>query len=231
MADDDIYKKQLPEEPAPVPGRRLGRHVHHDPRSLQFEAEQAPEIISVTHQATGLPLNQGELGSCTANALCGALNSAPDFSGGTPLTEVDAVKVYNLETELEGKPHPPNDPGGSGLMVCKAAKQLGLISSYKHAFGINHALLALVKRPVITGINWYTSFDSPNQDGLVELTADATVRGGHEILADGIDAEQKLVWFWNSWGTQFGVGGRFCMSFDTWAQLLSQHGDVTVPLR
>jgi len=196
MPGADIISVTVPEEH--LEGKRLGRHVKHDPRSWEFQAGRATKIVSVTHQATGLPLDQGKLGSCTANALCGALDSAPDFGGGTPRNETDAIQLYELETNLEGKPYPPNDPGGSGLMVCKAAKQLGMITAYHHAFGIQHALQALVVRPVITGINWYTSFDNPNpQTGLVELTAAATVRGGHEIVADGIDADKKLVWFWN----------------------------------
>lgn len=182
------------------------------------------------HRGVGLPLNQGDIGSCTANALCGALNSAPDFTGSTPRSEQNAIQLYELETKLEGRPYPPNDPGGSGLEVCKAAGELGWISSYKHAFGIEKALLALVLRPVITGINWYTSFDTPAADGLVAIAHGATVRGGHEVVADEIDAPNKLVWFWNSWGAAFAVGGRFCMSFDTWQQLLEQTGDVTVPL-
>jgi hypothetical protein len=213
-----------------VPGRRLGRHIVHDPRSRDYTAPTAPQVQSVTHNAAGLPLDQGKIGSCTANALCGALNSAPDFKGGTPRQENDAVQLYELETKLEGRPYPPNDPGGSGLEVCKAAKQLGWISSYTHAFGIDQALLALVLRPVITGIGWYTSFDSPDANGLVRIAPGATVRGGHEVVADQIDAGQKLVCFWNSWGAGFGVGGRFCMSFDTWQQLLTERGDVTVPL-
>lgn len=229
MASDDIVKQELREQVAG--GKRLGRHIHHDARSLEHPAKRAPKVDSVKHEATGLPLNQGELGSCTANALCGALDSAPNFSGGTPLNEAEAVHVYERETSLEGDPYPPNDPGGSGLMVCKAAKQLGLIGSYTHAFGIEHALQALVLRPVITGISWYTSFDTPDAQGLVAIAPGATVRGGHEIVADQIDAENKLVWFWNSWGTQFGVGGRFCMAFDTWDQLLKEKGDVTVPLK
>lgn len=86
-------------------------------------------------------------------------------------------------------------------------------------------------RPVITGISWCSSFDHPDPTtGLVTIAADATVRGGHEVVADGIDAEHQLVWFWNSWGTGFGQGGRFCMSYATWDQLLSEQGDVTVPL-
>src|SRR5450756_1975945 len=159
MPDVNIVSVTLPE--GQVEGKRLGRHIKHDPRSLDFQAGQAPKIISVTHQATGLPLDQGKLGSCTANALCGALDSAPDFGGGTPRNETDAIQLYELETRLEGKPYPPNDPGGSGLMVCKAAKQLGMITAYHHAFGIQQALQALVMRPVITGVNWYSSFDTP----------------------------------------------------------------------
>ena len=224
----DVLRSTIPEQV--TPGKRLGRHIVHDPRSRDYPADKAPAITSVVHKAVGLPLNQGDIGSCTANALCGALNSAPDFAGGKPRTEQNAIHLYELETKLEGKPYPPNDPGGSGLEVCKAAKELGWISSYKHAFGIDHALLALVLRPVITGINWYTSFDSPAADGLVAIAPGATVRGGHEVVADQIDTPQQRVWFWNSWGTGFGVGGRFCMSFDTWKQLLEQTGDVTVPL-
>jgi hypothetical protein len=86
-----------------------------------------------------------------------------------------------------------------------------------------------VVRPVITGISWYTSFDTPDATGLVVIASGATIRGGHELVADGIDAANQLVWFWNSWGPSYGVGGRFCMSFDTWQQLLAQQGDVTVP--
>jgi hypothetical protein len=228
MSANEAFSMELPEKV--VNGRRLGRHVLHDPRSRQFKAPQAPQIESVTHAATALPLNQGNIGSCTANALCGALNSAPDFAGGAPLTEEKAVQLYERETQLEGKPYPPNDPGGTGLTVCKAARQMGLITSYQHAFGIGHALQALVLRPVITGISWYTSFDNPDAQGAVSIAPGATVRGGHEIVADGIDAENKLVWFWNSWGSNWGLGGRFCLGFDTWDQLLQERGDVTVPI-
>jgi C1A family cysteine protease len=228
MTESDIVRVTLPERH--IEGRRLGRHVVHDVRSRNYEAETAAAIKSVQHTSVSLPLDQGAIGSCTANALCGALDSSPDHTSGRRFHERDAVKLYELETQLEGKPYPPNDPGGSGLMVCKAAKQLGWISSYRHTFSIHSALLALTLRPVITGVNWYTSFDEPDENGLVAIAPNATVRGGHEVLADGIDEPNQLVWFWNSWGKSFGVGGRFCMSFDTWAQLLAEQGDVTVPM-
>jgi hypothetical protein len=228
MPDNELITQHLPEQV--VPGRRLGRHVAHDPRSRDFPAAGAPKIVSVTHAASGLPLDQGQIGSCTANALCGALDSAPENAAGKVYDENMAVQLYELETKLEGQPYPPNDPGGSGLMVCKAAKQLGWIRAYHHAFGVQQALEALVLQPVITGVNWYTSFDTPDATGLVAIAPGATVRGGHEVVADGIDADNELVWFWNSWGTVFAQGGRFCMSYATWEQLLSQQGDVTVPV-
>jgi hypothetical protein len=229
MSDNGIFRECLDE--IVDPSRRLGRHVVHDPRSKDYPAPRAPQIVSVKHTAVGLPLNQGQIGSCTANALCGALDSAPNLNGGPRLDEKQAIKLYKLETQLEGRPYPPDDPGGSGLMVCKAAKEMGLISTYRHAFGIQHALEALVERPVITGINWYDSFDTPYPSGLVEIAPGAKVRGGHEIVADEIQASKGLVWFWNSWGAAWGAGGRLCMTFDTWDRLLQENGDVTVPIK
>lgn len=226
---------QIPEQ-----SRRLGRHVNHDPRSLNFPAETAEKLTSVTHRGGGkLPLDQGQIGSCTGNALAGALDLAPNWKAGDKIyLEPDAVQLYEWETALEGSPYPPNDPGGSGLNVCKVAKQHFWISSYTHATSIQQALLALVLRPVITGVNWYTQFDTPASDGQVSIGG--SVRGGHEFVAHRMDVpagatvadlDDINVWFTNSWGPQFAIGGRFYMKASTWATLLSQQGDVTVPVK
>jgi hypothetical protein len=230
VAQNGIVEVHLSEQL--VEGKRLGRHVHHDPRSRNYPASQASQIVNVRHESTGLPLDQRAHRCSTAHALCGALDSAPNFTGGTPLTETAAIRVYEQATVLKGESSSAGEESGSsGLMACKAAKELELISSYEHAFGIEHALRALVLRPVMTGINWYTSFDQPDPEtGLVEIAPGATVRGGHEVLADEIDSDNELVWFRNSWGRDFGIDGRFCMSFDTWRRLLEERGDVTVPL-
>jgi hypothetical protein len=231
-----ITRIQIPE--LVVPGKPLGRHIHIDSRSTNFPAETATEIVSVTHASTGLPLDQTR-GSCTAEATCGALNSAPHFGTGArgqaPLTQPDADALYNAESILQGTgPVPPNDPGGSGTEVCQAAKNAGMLRGYQHATGIDAALGALVIRPVITGINWFTSFDACDPaTGIIAIAPTATVRGGHEIVATQIDALEELVWFWQSWGLGvYGLNGtgRFAMRFDTWSTLLTQGGDVTVPL-
>jgi hypothetical protein len=223
-----VVKIRQPE--AVVPGKRLGRHIHIDPRSAAHPAELAAAVVSVRHACAGLPLNQGDIGSCTANALVGALNTMPHWSPGRPtLAEPDAVALYSAETALEGQPYPPDDPGGSGTEVCQAALNAGMLDGYQHATGIDEALGALVIRPVICGINWFTSFDAPDARGVVAVAPGATVRGGHEVLATGIDAQAELVWFYNSWGPGYGLAGRFALSFQTLSTLLAQGGDVTVP--
>jgi hypothetical protein len=213
-----------------VARKRLGRHIVHDPRSRDFVAEQAPSLVSVTHAAHGLPLDQGNLGSCTAEAGTGALDSDPYFLGQVR-DQSFALDLYHRETELNPQfgVYPPADPGGCGLWVAQAMKNLGLISGYAHAFGIQQALLAVVVRPCIFGVNWYSSFDDVDvATGLVSIDKGASIRGGHEILADGIDATHKLVWFWNSWGSWgYQNTGRSCMTFDTLDRLLQEQGDCT----
>lgn len=215
-----------------IEGKPLGRHVYQDDRSRHYPAEKAATIASVLHRSYGLPLNQDYLGSCTANALVGALNTEPNNATSriVPPTEANALTVYGRETTDEGHPYPPNDPGGSGLAVCQAAKELGWITSYTHTFNATDALLALTLRPVLFGTNWYSSFDTPDKNGIVTIANGAFVRGGHEIFANEIIANQQLIGLWNSWGDSYGLGGRFYMSWDTFEQLLAQQGDVTVPI-
>jgi hypothetical protein len=212
------------------PGKPLGRHVYHDHRSWDFPAHRAAQLVSVSHPASGLPLHQADDHDCsTAHSLCAVVNSSA--ARRRLLSEQDAVRIYQRAQLLEYGDGAARVPGSSGLMACKAARELGFISSYQHAFGLEHALAALVLRPVMTGFNWYTSFDTPDpRTGLAQIAPDAVVRGGHEVVAHAIDAAARVVWFWNSWGPGWGQGGRFCLSFETWDRLLSERGDVTVPV-
>jgi hypothetical protein len=91
---------------------------------------------------------------------------------------------------------------------------------------------AIQAGPFIIGINWYTSFDSPDGNGLVSIAAGATVRGGHEVECIGYDAQTDLWELVNSWGTGYGVAGHFFFSSATFTQLLAEQGDATqfVPL-
>src|SRR5207253_2899673 len=166
------------------------------------------------HNRHGVPLDQGSLGSCTGNAVAGALNTEPVWQHGDPLANEDvAVKIYELATTLDAYDgsYPPDDTGSSGLAACKAAKRLGLLTSYRHAFGIDHALGALMLHPVITGVNWYEGFDQPDASGRVEIAGN--VRGGHEFevvsFTPATSTLDGIVGAVNSWGLGYGKSGRF----------------------
>ncbi len=219
--------EQIPE--IQVPGMRLGRNIDHDERSKAFPAMVSP-LRTVRHERHTPPYDQGNLGSCTGNAMAGSLMTDPLYRQGWNLGEKDAVELYSDATHLDRFPglYPPDDTGSSGLAVAKAAKRAGYIDSYRHAFGLQHALGALVVGPVITGVKWYSSFDQPLSTGEVRIASGATVRGGHEFEVNGIDVENKRVWCVQSWGpTWGGLGdGTFWMSWDTWDALLQDQGDV-----
>ena len=55
---------------------RLGRHVEHDPQSRAFSAGTAA-IKTVSYKRHGAAFDQGELGSCTGNAMAGVLMTEP----------------------------------------------------------------------------------------------------------------------------------------------------------
>jgi uncharacterized membrane protein len=118
----------------------------------------------------------------------------------------------------------------AGLARETAAVNRGLITGYLHAFSLEDALAALQKRPLITGVNWYSSFDQPDAKGLVRIADNAYVRGGHEIAVTGMSVHQRTVTFLNSWGPSWGVRGEFKMSWEDWDRLLHEEGDVTIPL-
>lgn len=232
----------IDEYPSEAGGGRLGRHVQHDPRSRAFGVSEdllPGGYTSAVHQVRIPVLDQGDLGSCTGNAAeafvgCDPLYDAisPQVSArptGDPVAdEKQAVALYSAATRLDDVrgQYPPTDTGSTGVAVAKAAQKAGLISGYQHAFSLDTALKALAVSPLIVGVNWYEGFDTPDANGIVKISG--SVRGGHEFLLFGIDAEQQRVLARNSWGTGWGVQGTFSFSFDDLGRLLSEDGDATL---
>ena len=223
-----------------VPGKRLGRHVRHDDRSLAFAIPESDVVVSVQWARVIPVLDQGDVGSCTGNACTGILGTMPDdgdlaaeFAAGLVLDEAEALTLYSAAEVIDGDgPYPPNDNGSSGLSVAQAAKNAGLCSGYLHALSIPRSRRTIQAGPFMVGSDWYDSFDTPDVTGLVSIAPGATVRGGHEYECIGYDAPSDLWHFVNSWGTAYGVNGHFYYSTATFAALLASEGDVTslVPL-
>jgi hypothetical protein len=222
--------ERLPESPDnPF---RLGRHIEHDEASKAYPAQLAiGGACDVSHTAKTPVLDQGNLGSCTGNAITKLLGTEPRRLQTITLNEVLAVSIYAQATAEDPYPgtYPPDDTGSSGLAVAKVAQERGLIAGYDHAFGLHDTLLALTLRPVIVGIPWYDSMFYPDDGGWVTITPNAVVVGGHELCLDAIRLAPQAVGFPNSWGPTWGRKGRGRMSFATLDRLLTEGGDCTVP--
>jgi hypothetical protein len=224
---------------------RLGRHVHHDERSLRyaFKPKDAKPKGKNTFWGSAVPpLNQGQVGSCTGNATAQWLNT--DFAtntrnvthGSQPLAESDALAIYSLATQLDATPgtYPPDDTGSDGISAAKAAEQLGYLDLYTHTFSFSSMQAALEQTPAIVGTVWTNNMFTPN-NGLVTVgkLVDANIAGGHEYLACGVDFGAQVFTFRNSWGDTKDwpgckPGGYFAIGFKDVQRLLAAEGDVTV---
>jgi hypothetical protein len=223
--DKGFYKEIV------VADKRLGRHIDHDPRSLRYTVKPRGVIVSRAWTRILGILDQGNVGSCTGNALVGALGTNPDYARlssaqakllGEPL----ALELYSAAEDIDGDgPYPPNDNGSSGLSVAKAAKARGLINGYTHITSIDAAFTAIANGPFIVGSDWYSGFDSPT-NGLVKISG--SIRGGHEYECVAYDAQTDLWTFANSWGYGYAKSGFFSYSSATFETLLADQGDATV---
>lgn len=218
-----------------VPGKPLGRHVQHDPRSRGFAAAPRVRRLRSVRHTCHIGILRQHVGSCTGNSATSALACTPFWDTLPPavrsgLSQPYADQVYSDATRIDPFPGewPPTDTGSSGLAVAKILHTRGLISGYTHAFDVDTALRALCEAPVLIGVSWWSSFDTPAADGRVTITKGAYERGGHEVVLDQIDARRRRVWFRNSWGPGWGVEGRAYMTFATLERLLRENGDATV---
>lgn len=211
----------------------LGRHVEHDPRSHDYPARRATQSRTVLWPHRAPILDQHDLGACTGNALAQVLNTsafAKSRGGRGFLTEDDARRLYSVATTLDDQhgQWPPTDSGSSGLAVAKAGVELGYLTSYTHAFGFQHFAEAIVLQPVIVGTTWLDGMFSPDSRGYLHPTGNAA--GGHEYAILGFNQRGRYVTILNSWGPGWGRNGRARITFDDFAALLADQGDVTVPI-
>lgn len=236
MADGHtLYiKRYEPSDP------RLGRHVVHDSRSLNFQVQAEDfSVLKSARWPSHIPvLDQGQLGSCTGNAAVNVLGTEPFWAtdpvkavlseSNGELDEQYAVAVYSEATVWDPYPgnYPPTDTGSDGLSVAKILQKHGKISGYQHATSLAAALTALTKQACMAGTVWRGDMFRPESDGRLRTTGQ--VEGGHEYKLDEIDVETKRIWILNSWGSNWGLGGRAWISWDDFGHLLADDGDVTV---
>lgn len=222
----------------------LGRRVEHDPRSLDYAHGVLPKtaIKSVDWPRRAPIFDQGNRSSYTGNAGAGLVGT--DFIGRTGLTSVTidgqvvpvdedfAVKVYSLATQLDqfDGTYPPDDTGSSGLGAAKALVKLGLAAKYTHAFSLAALKSAMQQGPVMVGTVWLESMFDPTPAGNLTVDRKSEAAGGHEYVLSAYDAAAGQFRIDNSWGDGWGQRGSAWITEADMQWLLSQQGDVTVPV-
>lgn len=168
-------------------------------------------------------LDQGPVGACVGYAWKYKLLAAPFMVGTGP----EACQIY---AEAQTRDDLPDTPPGDGTTVRAGAKylqELGYIGEYVWAFSVDDvAQWLLLRGPVVLGLNWYAAMDEPDSHGLLHLYAQDDLRGGHAILALGVDVPARRVRLLNSWGTAWGDKGRCWIGFDDLDNLLALDGEA-----
>jgi hypothetical protein len=230
-----IYRERIP-----ATDRRLNRHVLHDSRSKLYRFDTTGlRVTSVTHHRDLPILDQGQVGSCTADCGLGILGTDPYYVANSSAAfarafgswdQAGAYRLYSAEEELDGDgPWPPNDNGSTGLTLAKVLRAAGIISGWTQTFTLDDALKALTQFPLAAGTIWFHSmFDPHPVTGVVPVVRTSGVAGGHEYELVGYDAARGLVHIANSWGTGWGQYGYAWVQAEDLGWLLSQQGDVTV---
>jgi len=185
--------------------------------------------------------DQGNLGSCTANALCYAyVFDAPTFSpsrlflyynerfldgdvpidAGSTLSEgINALEKYGVCKESTWSYNTNN----FAVKPSKAAYTEGVKNEVLMATRVQQSLSSMkgcliAGYPFVVGFEVYSSFESPAvaSTGMVPMpnTHTEQLLGGHACICLGFNDTKKVWIMQNSWGAGWGDKGYFYLPYD-----------------
>jgi C1A family cysteine protease len=188
--------------------------------------------------------NQGQLGSCTANALVGALEFLENKDY-VPFVDLSRLFVYYNERVIEGTLD--QDSGAfirDGIKslakqgvcpekqwpyriaafkrkpapACYTAAKKHQVTSYHRIGPVDEMRTCLADGfPFVFGFTVYESFESNAvaKSGVLNMPRpNEAMKGGHAVLAVGYDDTKKRFIIRNSWGTDWGMKGYFTIPYD-----------------
>jgi len=206
------------------------------PRKMPPKVDLSPGCSAVE--------DQGQLGSCTANALVGNLEFL-EKKAGRDVTDLSRLFIYYNERAIEGTI--TEDAGAVIRDGVKSLVKLGVcteklwpyqiaqfakkpsaacykqavsheVTSYHRIIGLQQMRQCLAEGyPFVFGFSVYESFESPAVAKTGELNlpqAGEKQVGGHAVCAVGYDDAAKRVLVRNSWGADWGLNGYFTMPYD-----------------
>jgi hypothetical protein len=211
-----------------MPQHGLGRVFKEDVRDRAYpmRAVMRPLTLQDLHSVTwAVPKarDQGQTSECTCYSSTGLLLSAPIRQSNIPNTTL----LYNHARLTDEFPDNDNDPEGGTTVraVMAILKEIGYIAEYRWGTTANDVIDWLIQHsPVVVGTTWHNDMFNPLPSGLVHPTG--AVAGGHAYLCYRYDHRRGLLWFLNSWGTDWGVKGRFCMQVEEFDKLLHDQGEA-----
>ena len=222
-----------------------------DRRDFKFAATFKPETLAKT-LPTSVDLrpkmskveDQGQLGSCTANALAGSLECLEGIKK-QAMTDLSRLFIYYNERVIEGSVRSdsgamlrdgiktlakqgvctekiwPYNIGRFTVKPTPAAYQDALgrkITSYHRLHTVTDMKTCLASGyPFVFGFAVYDSFESEEvaKTGVLNMPQDGEgYLGGHAVCAVGYDEASKRLIVRNSWGTGWGQKGYFTMPYD-----------------
>lgn len=174
-------------------------------------------------------------GTCVPHAGTGLVVTTPNLStiARRQRRALDAQLPYAMYPEMQRVDEWPGESpayeGTSTLAMGLILKQRGLCREFRWCFGLDDVLQTLSRvGPVATGLNWLADAAYPTPDGRPDRRVGQHALGGHETYLYGIDADNREVLGWNSWGPGFGDGGRYRWSWTYLEERLADQGDALV---
>jgi C1A family cysteine protease len=219
-----------------------------DHRDLPYSAiRMAPAVlppaVDLRHLCSPVE-NQRALGSCTGNALAGALEFL-EKRDKIPFINLSRLFIYYNERVIE---HSTRSDSGAMIRdgiktlkkqgVCSEKKWPYLISkfavkpspacykeakdhqitSYHRLTTVNDMRACLAEGfPFVFGFTVYESFESQEvaRTGVVSMPASRErAIGGHAVLAVGYDDTKRRLLVRNSWGSDWGMKGHFTLPYE-----------------
>lgn len=171
--------------------------------------------------------NQKLTSACVTFTIGHLIESQP-FSRRGVITNDLLIERYLRAQDLDGIPGREPEYYGTTLEGgFKSFQEIGLLTGEPIVSDKLSAILTWIKTrgPVLMGTIWTTGMNNPRKNGVV--TATGQLLGHHAWLLIGADmrgGNNGDLFGLNSYGPNFGVGGRFQMSVSTMRTLLSDGG-------